>query len=132
MTDAANSSDIARITIQPHRGALIASIQVDLDQHVLRRFQSDLLESVRSSRSRFVIMDLTGVAVLDESDFAGLRRTIDMAALMGTRTILCGLRPGVAASLVDLDVPIDDLQTSLNLDAALAEIAESEPPQIDA
>jgi rsbT antagonist protein RsbS len=126
MTEIYDSSDIARITIQPHRGALIASIQVDLDQRVLERFQADLLQRIEDSRARFVIIDLTGVAVMDESDFAALRRTIDMVSLMGTDTILCGLRPGVAASLVDLDVSIAGLRTQLNLDAALAEIAARE------
>jgi rsbT antagonist protein RsbS len=132
MNDIDDGSDVARITIQPHRGALIATIQADLDQRVLRQFQSDLLKHVASSRARVVIIDLTGVAVMDESDFAALRRVIDMIALMGTETVLCGVRPGVAASLVDLDLPVDDLKTSLNLDAALAEVGapESQAPQM--
>jgi rsbT antagonist protein RsbS len=49
-----------------------------------------------------------------------------MASLMGTETILCGMQPGVAASLVDLDVHLEDLNTSLNLNAALANLAARE------
>ena len=127
MNDARDSSDVARITIQPHRGGLIASVQVDLDQRVLQRFHSDLLERIQGSRPRFVIIDLTGVAIMDAADFSGIRRAVDMTALMGTPTVLCGLRPGVAAALVDLDVPIDGLRTTLNLDAALAELAVGTP-----
>ena len=121
-----DGSDVARVTIQSHRGALIASIQVDLEERVLRRFQSDLLEQVRSSKARAVIIDLTGVEVMDGTDFDGLRRTIDMVALMGTPTILCGLRPGVAAALVDLNVATEGLQTCLSLDRALDAVAAAE------
>ena len=126
-----DTSEVSRVTIQPHRGGLIASVQVDLDQDVLARFQSDLLDRIQESRARFVIIDLTGVAVMDDADFVGVRRAVDMAALMGTPTILCGLRPGVAAALIDLDVPIDGLRTTLNLDAALAELALDVPQTAD-
>jgi len=120
-----DTSDAARITIQPYRGALIASIQVDLDDRVLRRFQSDLLQCIQSSGVITAIIDLSGVHVMDAHDFEGLRRVIQMASLMGTETILCSIQPGVAAALVDLNVPLDDLRVSLNLDAALAEFAGS-------
>ena len=123
MRGESDSSDVARVTIQPHRGGLIASIQVDLDRRVLQQFQSDLLERIEASRARFVIVDMTAVAVMDAGDFTELRRAVDMVTLMGAPTILCGLRPGVAAALVDLGVPIDGLRTTLNLDAALAQVA---------
>ncbi len=125
MTDVDDSSDVARITIQPYRGALIASIQVDFEERVLRRFQSDLLECVRSSGAETAIIDLSGVDVMDAQDFGALRRIIDMVSLMGSETILCGIQPGVAASLVYLNVPLDDLKTSRNLDAALAALDAS-------
>jgi rsbT antagonist protein RsbS len=131
MTGEFDGSDIARVPIQPHRGGLIASIQVDLDRRVLQRFQSDLLERIEASRARFVIIDLTAVAVMDAGDFTELRRAVAMVTLMGAPTILCGLRPGVAAALVDLGVPIDGLRTTLNLDAALAQVAAPDaPPRI--
>lgn len=123
MRGESDGSDVARVTIQPHRGGLIASIQVDLDRRVLQQFQSDLLERIEASRARFVIVDMTAVAVMDAGDFTELRRAVDMVTLMGAPTILCGLRPGVAAALVDLGVPIDGLRTTLNLDAALAQLA---------
>ena len=49
-----------------------------------------------------------------------------MVSLMGTRTVLCGLRPGVAAALVNLNVATEGLQTSLSLDRALDTIAATE------
>jgi rsbT antagonist protein RsbS len=124
MKEGEDTSDVPRVTIQPHRGGLIASVQVDLDEYVVQRFQADLLQRIQESHARFVIIDLTGVAVMDDNDFAGIRRAVAMAALMGTSTILCGLRPGVAAALVDGGAAIDGLRTKLNLDAALAELTD--------
>ena len=126
MTDIDDSSDVARITIQLYRGALIASIQVDLEERVLRQFQSDLLEAIRLNDANFAIVDLSGVEVMDGHDFKGLRRVINVASLLGAETVLCGIQPGVAASLVDLDLFLDDLSTCLNLDVALAHIASLE------
>jgi rsbT antagonist protein RsbS len=128
MTAGDDGSEVARVPIQPHRGGLIASIQVDLDTRVLQQFQSDLLRRIEDSRARFVIIDLTAVTVMDAGDFTELRRAVEMVSLMGAATVLCGLRPGVAASLVDLGVPIDGLRTTLNLDAALAQVTEPESP----
>ncbi len=125
MTDVDDRSDIARITIQSYRGALIASIQIDLDERVLRRFQSDLLECVRRSDPEVAIIDLSGVDVMDAQDFEGLRRIVNSAAMMGTKTIICGMQAGVAASLVYLDVPIEGLATSRSLDTALAALDAS-------
>jgi hypothetical protein len=64
---------------------------------------------------------------MDAADFTELRRAVAMVSLMGADAILCGLRPGVAASLVDLGVPIDGLRTMLNLDTALAQVTAREP-----
>ncbi len=124
-----NSLDVARITIQPYRGALIASIQIDLEERVLGRFQSDLLECIASSDVRLAIIDLSGVHVMDAEDFNGLRRIIHMTSLMGTKTVLCAMQPGVAAALIDLDVPVDDLTTCRDLDSALEQFALAAPAE---
>jgi anti-anti-sigma regulatory factor len=50
-----------------------------------------------------LIIDVTGVEVMDGADFDGLRRTIDVVALLGTRTVLCGRRQGVAAACRSAD-----------------------------
>ena len=130
MTDEGAGS-APRVTIQPYGGALIASIQVDVDDRVLRRLQADLLEAVRRDGSKAVLIDLAGVELLDAEDFAGLRRIVDAVSLMGAETVLCGVRPGVAASLVRLDAPVDGLRTELSLDTALAAISRGQDGRAD-
>jgi rsbT antagonist protein RsbS len=111
-------SELPRVTINLMRGCLVATIQLDLDRLVLERFRKDLLEKLDASRSRQVILDCSGIEVLDAEDFDALRRTIAMAALMGAWTVLAGLQPGVVSALIDLNVDPDRLHTVLSLDDA--------------
>jgi rsbT antagonist protein RsbS len=94
-----NFSELHRVTINLMRGCLVANIQLDLNRMVLERFRKDLLERLDISRSRQVILDCSGVELLDAEDFDALRRTIAMAALMGARTVVAGLQPGVVSGL---------------------------------
>ncbi len=75
-------ADVPRIPIQQAAGCLIVSVQIDLNRAILERFQRELLERIRSSGVRGVILDLAGVDVLDADDFNQLRATMDMAAIM--------------------------------------------------
>jgi anti-anti-sigma regulatory factor len=56
-------SDVSRVPLQVVRGCLVASVQVELSDEVLHRFQQDLLGRLRDSRARAIILDLSGVSV---------------------------------------------------------------------
>src|SRR5262245_53278998 len=137
MSDGAQFSSV---TINLMRGSLVATIQVDLNQTVLEQFRIDLLNRLASSRARRIILDCSGIQLLDAEDFDSLRRTIAMASLMGARSVLAGLQPGVVSALVDFNVNVDGLQTVLSLDDAFRLLESStedrteemdEPPVVD-
>ena len=109
---------IQRIPLQLSRDYLVASIQIDLSEGVLKQFRSDLLESLRSSGARGAILDLSGVRIMDGEDFEELRRTMAMAAVMGATPVVCGLQAGVVAALVDLGADIDGIDAARDLDGA--------------
>lgn len=117
MTGAA--SDLTPVPMQLVRGCLVASVQVELTQDVLHRFQQDLLQAVRDTRARAVILDLSGVSILDSSDFESAVRTLRMARLMSATPVIVGLRPGIAASLVELGASAGDIDTCMSLEQAL-------------
>ena len=98
---------------------LIATLQPDVDEGYLRRLETDISNALRRGDHRTLIMDATVLELIDATDFDRLRRVIDMARLMGVETIIVGLKPGVVASLVELDANIDGLVTTLNMDKAL-------------
>jgi rsbT antagonist protein RsbS len=95
---------------------VVASIQVDLTEDVLRQFRIDLLEMLHESGAGGVVLDLAGVDIMDLEDFEAIRQTLAMATLLGAHTILAGLRPGVVSSLVELDANVEDIRAALNLD----------------
>jgi rsbT antagonist protein RsbS len=104
------SGSVTRIPLQVSRQCVVASIQVDLSEEVLDQFRIDLLELIGSSGA--------GVEVMDFQDFDALRRTIAMARLMGSRTVLSGLKAGVVSSLVELEADTEDIVAALDLDDA--------------
>ncbi len=110
---------IQRIPLQLSQNSIVASIQVDLSDELLRLFREDLLNLLQASEAEGIILDFSGVEIIDAEDWAAIRGTMTMANLMGTRSIVAGLRPGVVSALVELEVDVEDIDAALNLDEAL-------------
>ena len=119
-------ADIPGVAIQVSRAIVVASIQVDLDDNVLARFRDDLLRRIHETGSRGVILDLSGLETLDSDEFAALRSIIVMSTIMGAKSVLVGLRPGVVSALIEAGADVDGLQAAINLDAAFA-LLQPEP-----
>lgn len=115
---------VARIPLQLVRGCVVASIQIDLDRAVLEQFRGELLAMLHASGAQGVVLDLSGLQIMDLEDFEALRRTISMAAVMGAETVVAGLQPGVVSSLVELDADTGSLHAALDMDDAFRVIAE--------
>jgi rsbT antagonist protein RsbS len=107
-----------RIPLQLSRGCVVASIQVDLSDEVLADFKEEMLRLLHQSGARGVILDVSGVELMDLEDFDALRRAMSMAELMGARCLLAGLQPGVVSALVDIGVDVRGVEAVLNLDEA--------------
>jgi len=122
-------ADIPGVAIQVSRDVVVASIQVDLDDDVLARFQEDLLRRVHETGSRGVILDLSGLETLDSDEFAALRRIITMSTIMGAESVLVGLRPGVVSALIEAGADVDGLRAAINLDAAYALLQPEPEPE---
>jgi anti-anti-sigma regulatory factor len=113
-------SEVARVPLQVLHGSIVASVQVELGEETLHRFQQDLLELLRATRARAVILDLSGVGILDSSDFESVLRTLRMAAILSAMPVIVGLRPGIAASLVELGMTAGEIATCMTLEQAFA------------
>lgn len=112
------AGSVARIPLQVSRQCVVASIQTDLTAEVLQQFRADLLELLHDSDCSGVILDVSGVQIMDFEDFEALRRTMAMAGLMGARTVVSGLRAGVVSALVELGAETEDIVAALDLDDA--------------
>jgi rsbT co-antagonist protein RsbR len=92
-----------------------------IDTHRARLVTENLLRSIRASRAKVVVMDVTGVATLDSKVANHLIQTVTAANLMGASVIVTGLSPEVAQSLVALGIDLTKLNTAGDLQGGLEE-----------
>jgi rsbT antagonist protein RsbS len=122
--------DVPRIATQVTRGIVVASVQADLIEAVLARFQNELLSLIHRVGARGVVFDLSGVDLLDSVEYHGLLRILKMAELLGAKTVISGLRPGIVSSLIDANVDTDGVVATLHTDDAITLIRESQKDEV--
>lgn len=120
-------TDVPRVPIQLTHGCLVASIQLELDEAILAQFRRELLARIQADAPTGVILDLSGVELMDVEDFEALRSCAAMARVMGTRSILVGLQPGVVSALVDLDIDTEGIEAKLDLEEAFRVLQADAP-----
>ncbi len=98
---------------------LIASIQSALGDADLRQLRDALVERVGRWRSRGVIIDLTALDVLDSFGTRTLRDAALMIRLRGAETVIVGLQPEVAFTMVQLGLTLEGVATALDLEEGL-------------
>jgi rsbT antagonist protein RsbS len=108
---------------------LLASIQVELRDTSAQAFQQDVLKAIEKSRSRGLLIDITGLDMVDTFVARILTDTGRMAKLMGTETVLVGMRPEVAATLVRMGFSMQGVHTALNVDEGLVLLAQLQSSQ---
>lgn len=106
---------------------LIVAVPADLYGQRRHAFQQFLLRNIQRGRLRGLILDLSGVELCDVEDFRALQRTMAMTVLMGTRSILVGLKPAVVQTLIESELvtELDTLEVSRSVHDALQLIQHS-------
>ena len=92
-----------------------------IDTHRARLITENLLRSIRESRAKVVVMDVTGVATIDSKVANHLLQTVTAARLMGALVIVTGLSAEVAQSLVALGIELTKLNTVGDLQGGMEE-----------
>lgn len=90
-----------------------------LDSVRARDITRSLLAGIRQYRARVVILDVTGVSIMDTGIINHLNKTIQAARLKGARTIVTGISDAVAESIVDLGIDWSGIETVSNLQTGL-------------
>jgi rsbT antagonist protein RsbS len=98
---------------------LIASIHTALDDSQIVRFQQDLIQQIGQHRSRGVIIDVAALDVLDSFGSRTLRSLGEMARLRGALTVIVGIQPDVAFTMVQLGMDTGSVVTALDLEEGL-------------
>ena len=109
-----------RIPILKMGPYLLVTIQVDMHDRVAMTLQDELTEQIVSHHARGVLLDISSVNVVDSfigrmiGNIAGISRVLD------AETVVVGMRPAVAITLVELGMALPGVRTALNVDAGMA------------
>jgi rsbT antagonist protein RsbS len=101
-------------------GYLLVTIQVDMHDRLVTTLQEDLTERIAKTRAKGVLIDISTLEIVDS--FIG--RMLGNIALMGkvldAETILVGMKPAVAITLVELGLTLPGVRTALNVERGMA------------
>ncbi len=99
---------------------LIATVQSALTDEDLRQLRDTLVLQVSKVRARGVIVDVTALDVIDSFATRTLRDVAYMIRLRGAETVIVGIQPEVAFSMVKLGLTLEEVATALDLEEGLA------------
>jgi rsbT antagonist protein RsbS len=105
---------------------LLTTIQGELRDKVAQDFQDDVLSALEMRGTDGLVIDISALEVVDTYVARVLVETGRMARLMGAQTVLVGMRPEIAATLVRMGYAMEGVRTALNLQEGL-ELLRSGP-----
>lgn len=101
-------------------GVLVVPLSGALEQEHLDSLMEHLLQAVEHERAQYLIIDITGLSMVDTHIARVLLDTTTAMMLLGTQVVLVGMRPELAQTLVSLAVPMHVLSTFADLRQAVA------------
>ncbi|KRD09441.1 MULTISPECIES: STAS domain-containing protein [unclassified Streptomyces] len=104
---------------------LLITLQGDLHDGAAEQLQQDVAESIVRSRVTGVVIDISGVEIVDSFLGRVLAEIAASARLLAARTVVAGMRPAVAITLVELGLTLPGLRTALSTEAAMDLLAAS-------
>ena len=110
----------AGVVIQIQSDCVVAIVQMDLDGEFLSRLKKDLLDFCFNKPIKGVVLDLSGVSIIDSDDFEGIKKIIYSTKLMGYPCILSGLGAPIVSSLATSGVDFKGIKAYNNLDQAIS------------
>ena len=117
-----------RIPILRLGPVLIVSVQGDLADAVAVALRRDVGDAVSSGGITGVVLDVSGVAIVDSYLGRVLTEIAADCSLLGASTVVAGIKPAVAITLVEMGLRLDGARTARSLEAAMAMLGTSVAP----
>ena len=112
-----------RIPILKMGRFLLVTIQVDMHDRLAMTLQDDLTARILQTRARGVLIDISSLEIVDSFIGRMLANIAAMARILDARTVVVGMRPAVAITLVELGLELKGVRTALNVERGMALIA---------
>ncbi|MEJ0037250.1 MAG: STAS domain-containing protein [Gammaproteobacteria bacterium] len=99
---------------------LLVTIQVDMHDRLALQLQDDLTERIVKDRAHGVLIDISSLEVVDSFIGRMISNIAAMASVLDARTVVVGMQPAVAITLVELGLSLEGVRTALNVDKGMA------------
>jgi rsbT antagonist protein RsbS len=99
---------------------LLVTIQVDMHDQMAAALQDDLTSKIAQLNAKGVLIDISSLDIVDSFIGRMLANTSTMARVLGAQTVVVGMQPAVAITLVELGVNLSGIPTALNVERGMA------------
>jgi rsbT antagonist protein RsbS len=110
---------VDRIPILKLGPFLLVSIQVDMNDRLVLALQEELTAAIRRTGARGVVIDISSLDVVDSFIGRTLGTIAGMARILDAETVVTGMRPAVAITLVELGLSLKEVRTALDLERGM-------------
>lgn len=111
--------------------SLLVTVQIDLQDRSALQLQDDLAQRIVDTSADGVLIDISGMEIVDSFIGRMLSTIAAMSRVLGARTVVVGMRPAVAITMVELGLDLRGVDTALDVDRGLALLASLNRFDID-
>ena len=105
---------------------LLVTIQVEMDDNIALNLQEDLAMQIEKTDSRGVLIDISAVDTVDSFIGRMIGNISAMSLILDARTVVVGMQPAVAITLVELGLTLPGVKTALNVERGMALLVASD------
>ena len=118
-----------RIPIFKVEDLLLVTIQTDVRDRLLESLQGDIGAKMRDTGARGVLIDISALEVIDHFMARILERIAAVTKLLGAESVIVGMRPAVALTLMELGITFEGVATAVNIEGGMDLLRSGlEPP----
>src|SRR3989441_8559207 len=110
---------------------LLVSIQVDMHDRLAMTLQDDLTDRIVRDRARGVLIDISSLELVDSFIGRMIGNIASMSRVLDAETVVVGMRPAVAITLVELGLALPGVRTALNVDKGMQLLRRSLAPSVN-
>ncbi len=104
---------------------LLVTIQVDMHDQLAMTLQQDLTDKISAVSARGVLIDISSLEIVDSFIGRTLANIASMARILDAKTVVVGMQPAVAITLVELGMSLPGIRTALNVESGLTYLRET-------
>lgn len=103
---------------------LLVTIQVDLYDRLAETLEQDLIQMVKKTSAHGVLIDISAVSIIDSFMGRIIGNIATMSKILDAETVVVGMQPAVAITLVELGLPLKGVHSALNVERGMILLQE--------